>query len=95
MEKEYFNEKYQTFKQQYNSLIGHETTQNMGEDLAQLLDSILDFTDNSEILSLFNDICEHYQTLYPDIVSEAIMMYHYIWDDTDGGADFDDFSDLF
>lgn len=62
------------------------------KELENLLDKMMDYLDKPRFCWLFDQICDYFNNQYPHVITEAIIMYHYIWDNDDQS---DSFTDLF
>ena len=50
------------------------------DEIEHLLDGMLDFCDNAEMLLQYKRLCRHYLYIYPKVVDYYIYAYRECWD---------------
>ena len=50
------------------------------DEIEHLLDGMLDFCDNAEMLLQYKRLCRHYLYIYPKVVGYYIYAYRECWD---------------
>jgi hypothetical protein len=61
--------------------------------IEHLLDGILDFCADSEMLLLYKQLCRYYWHINPQATAEHIMMYREMWD-SDADKETDDATEI-
>lgn len=50
------------------------------DEVAHVLDRMLDFCGDDAFLGLFREVCRHYFKVYPEMIAYQINSYREIWD---------------
>lgn len=50
------------------------------DEVVYILDRMLDFCGNDDVLRLFKDVCRHYFNIYPEMIAYQVNSYREIWD---------------
>ncbi|MEI7676230.1 MAG: hypothetical protein WCJ03_05570 [Bacteroidales bacterium] len=69
---------YAAYKPQVDALINSKTTDN--QQIEQLLDLLLDFCSDSQMLLLYKKLCRYYWELNPEATARYINYYREMWD---------------
>ena len=73
---------YQKAYEVYLPLVEDVCSRTVSEDeLAHLLDYLLDFACNEKILELYKMVCRRYLYIYPDCIEDYIEAYREMWED--------------
>ena len=51
------------------------------ENLCHLMDRLMDFACEERCLGLFKQLCRHYYSRYPEVITDYIGLYRELWDD--------------
>jgi hypothetical protein len=52
-------------------------------EIEHILDHMLDYCFDDEMLSLYKRLCRHLMCKHPELVYTAVMNYKYVWDSND------------
>jgi len=56
------------------------TKQNDSNNIEKILDTLLDYAFNAEMLILFKKLCRYYYTINPDATAYYVQSYRELWD---------------